>query len=259
MNINELQKTNNQQTQMKSAKNYSGLKNNSSDFSYYVSTSKSQEVQSASQQEQRDEEQKEEEKVLLKQNMDGNANATYVQTFQNMNNELFEIGIVDFKSESFDDNDIIKFQFNFNDMTLSDVKFFEGLTQKSDVSVNSFDAITQTFNMNIKGENVDVSYRSIEVSKTLFTAIDNAAKTGKPVRLDFGQDTSVILKIGKDGKLSADFIPNDKAMEMVLKNALPELRSKFEEENIPYGTLNYKQSNQQKDKQNNNKEKDKNE
>ena len=75
------------------------------------------------------------------------------------------------------------------------------------------------------------------------------------MRLDFGNDTSVILKIGKDGKLSADFIPNDKAMEAMLKSALPELRAKFEEENIPYGQLNYKNFNQQKNNQKENKEK----
>jgi len=259
MNINELQNANNQKTQVQNTQKYSVHRSDSPDFSHYVSTSKSQEIQSASEQNQQDEEQKDEEKLLLQQAADENPNIAYVQNFQNMNNELFEIGIADFKSESFGDKDMMKFQFDFKDMNLSDIKLFEGLTQKSDVAINSFDSQTQTFNMNIKGENIDVSYRSIEVSKTLFTAIDNAAKTGKPVRLDFGQDTSVILKIGKDGKLSADFIPNDKAMEMVLKNALPELRSKFEEENIPYGTLNYKQSNQQKDKQNNNKEKDKNE
>ena len=88
-------------------------------------------------------------------------------------------------------------------------------------------------------------------------AIETAAKTNKPLRFDFGQDASVILRIGKDGKLSADFIPNDKAMETILKNALPELRAKFEEENIPYNQLNYKNPYQNKENnQNSNKEKE---
>ena len=93
----------------------------------------------------------------------------------------------------------------------------------------------------------------------MFTAIENAAKTGKPVRLDFGNNTSVILKISKDGKLSAEFLPNDKAMEAVLRSALPELKAKFDEENIPYEQLSYKNFNQQKDNHKKDKEKKKDE
>jgi len=137
---------------------------------------------------------------------------------------------------------------------MNDIKLFEGLTQKTDLAVNNFDVQTQTFNAVINGEGLNISYRSIDVSKTLFSALENASKTGKSVRLDFGQDTSVILKISKDGKLSADFIPNEKAMEVVLKNALPQLKAKFDEENLPYNELNYKNFNQQKNNQKRNKE-----
>ena len=181
---------------------------------------------------------------------------SYIQTFNNLNSEIFDMGIKEENENNFSDKDIFKYRFDMTDITKNDIKLFEGLSQKSDIIINNVDSQNQTFNAMINGENLNISYRSLEVSKTLFSALEQATKTGKSVRLDFGQDTSVILRIGKDGKLSADFVPNEKAMETVLKNALPQLKAKFEEENIPYGELNYRNYNQNKDnKQDNNKEK----
>jgi len=256
MNISEVKKSNIDQNQIQgSGRTSSG---SGADFSQYVEISKTQDNQNLSQQNAQNGEQENQEEMLI-QREEEDMNAIYVQNFQNMNNELFDMGIGSFSLNKLNDKDMFKYNLNLSDLTLNDIKLFEGLTQKNDVLVNSFDAQNQTFNMNIKGENLDVSYRSIEISKTLFSAIDNAMQTGKPVRLDFGADASVILRISKDGKISADFVPNDKAMELAIKVALPELRAKFEEENIPYGTLNYKQFNQNKDKQDNNKEKNKDE
>ena len=254
MNISEVKKTNTEQMQTQGSSLYSS--GSDGDFSRYVEISQNQDAQSVSQQgSQEGQEQKDE--LLLQENED--MNAAYVQSFQAMNNELFDMGIGNFSLNKLNDKNMFKFSLNLSDLTLNDIKLFEGLTQRNEISLNSFNPQNQTFNMNIKGENLDISYRSIEISKTLFSAIDNAMQTGKLVRLDFGQDASVILRISKDGKISADFVPNDKAMELAIKAALPELRAKFEEENIPYGTLNYKQFNQNKDKQDNNKEKHKDE
>lgn len=257
MNINELtQKPNIENQTMQNIQNYSAMKNNSNDFSYYVEVSKIKEIKNTPQENPDDNTQAQTEDELLlqeNQNTDNTANIAFAQSVQNLNSSLFDLGINE-KNNFY--KDINTYNINLTDLNLNDIKLFESLTEKHDISINSFNSQNQTFNMVVNGENLNISYRSIEISKTLFTAIENASKTGKPIRLDFGNDTSVILKIGKDGKLSADFIPNDKAMEAMLKNALPELRAKFEEENIPYGELNYKHFNQQKqNKKEDNKEK----
>lgn len=255
MNISEVKKSNTEQMQI-SGSNPKASGASNGDFSSYVEISKTQEAKALTQQNSQEENQEQQDELLMQENDD--MNAAYVQNFQNMNNELFDMGIGNFSLNKLNDKNMFKYSLNLSDLTLNDIKLFEGLTQRNEISLNSFNAQNQTFNMNIKGENLDISYRSIEISKTLFSAIDNAMQTGKPVRLDFGQDASVILRISKDGKISADFVPNDKAMELAIKAALPELRAKFEEENIPYGTLNYKQFNQNKNKQDN-KEKNKDE
>ncbi|MCQ2957836.1 MAG: hypothetical protein MJ180_02915 [Candidatus Gastranaerophilales bacterium] len=258
MNINEIQKNSNSSSVTRSSRNYS-YRNHSYDFSSYVDVSKTEDVKEAVL--DNIEENQTSEELLNEENLEQNNNPAiaYIQSFQNLSNKLFDMGIKDFDENKFFDKDMSKYQINLNDLEINDIKLFEGLTQRQDVSINSVDSQNQTFNMMINGENLDISYKSIEVSKTLFAALDNAFKTGKPIRLDFGNDTSVIIKISKDGKLSADFIPNDKAMEAVLKSALPMLKAKFDEENIPYNELNYRNFNQQKDNQNKNKEKNKDE
>ena len=73
--------------------------------------------------------------------------------------------------------------------------------------------------------------------------IGEAAKTNKPFRIDFDKNISVIIKIDREGKISAEFLPGDKAVEQFLRTQLPMLRQKFNDENIDYKDLNYRQSN----------------
>lgn len=261
MNINELQQQNTKNINKKaqSVSKISSEKQHSSDFSYYVEFNKNQEVSEEYIQNPSLQEENQEQNISQEELVD-NQTVVYMQTVQALNNEIFDLGITDSKIQKFNFEDMQKYNINLTDLTLNDIKLFEGLTQqKTELVVNSFNQQNQTFNMMINGENLDVSYKSIEVSKTLFAALENAVKTGKSVRLDFGKDTSVILRIGKDGKLSADFVPNEKAMEAVLRNALPLLKAKLDEQNLPYGELNYKQYKQQNENQKQNKEKDKDE
>lgn len=262
MNINsDVQKNNNdvnvQNSKILGINSRSSKNNSGSEFSYYVEVSKSREVKEDVQNKNAENEvtKPEEELQNLSEEQD-NTPLSYVQTFNNMNNEIFDMGIDDEQKSNFSDKNTFKYHFDMSDITKNDIKFFEGLANKSEISVVSADTQNQNFNLMINGENINISYKTLEVSKTLFSALEQASKTGKSVRLDFGQDTSVILRIGKDGKLSADFVPNEKAMEAVLRNALPQLKAKFEEQNIPYGELNYRNYNGQKNNQKeNNKEK----
>ena len=260
MNINEVKKSNSetnvQNSKILNIKSYTA-NNDSKDFSYYVEVSKSREIKDKVQNSEENENSQKntDEPEIISKDKETSPD-TYIQTFNNLNSEIFDMGISDEEKNNFSEKDSFKYRFDMSDITLNDIKFFDGLSQKSDIVINSVDSQNQNFNLIINGENLNISYKSMEVSRTLFSALEQAAKTGKSVRLDFGQDTSVILRIGKDGKLSADFVPNEKAMEAVLRNALPQLKAKFEEQNIPYGELNYRNYNGQKNNQkDNNKEK----
>lgn len=99
--------------------------------------------------------------------------------------------------------------------------------------------------------------RSIQVSAKLMNALQKAVKINKPFRIDFDKDISVILKIDKKGKISAEFIPGDKAVEEYLKLNLPMLKQAFNQQNLPYEYLSYRRHNHQQQNHNQkNKEKD---
>ena len=71
-------------------------------------------------------------------------------------------------------------------------------------------------------------------------------KTNKPFRIDFDKDVSVIIKVNKDGSLSANFIPGDKAVEQYLRNNIASLRQRFDEENLSYSELSYSNSKEER-------------
>lgn len=99
--------------------------------------------------------------------------------------------------------------------------------------------------------------QAVPVSSTLMDAINESAATNKPFRVDFGGDVAVIMKVDKDGKLSANFIPGSPAVEAYLKNNIESLRQNFDNQNLPYSELKYSnQQKQQNQKNNNNKEND---
>ena len=79
----------------------------------------------------------------------------------------------------------------------------------------------------------------------MFNLISKAHDTQKPVRLDFDNNVTVIMRVDKEGKLTAEFIPGDKAVEAYLRNNIPYLKQRFEEQNISYNDLYYRQENRQ--------------
>ena len=76
----------------------------------------------------------------------------------------------------------------------------------------------------------------------------------KPVRMDFDNNVTVILKLDDKGKVNAHFIPGDKAVEEYLKNNIPYLRQRFDEQNISYSNISYKQYKDQRENPENKKE-----
>lgn len=127
-------------------------------------------------------------------------------------------------------------------MTEQDANFFIELV-KNNQETGQTVADTATQMLQDVQKLADDAQQTTRVSKALADMIGEAAKTNKPFRIDFDKNISVIIKIDREGKISAEFLPGDKAVEQFLRTQLPMLRQKFNDENIDYKDLNYRQSN----------------
>ena len=112
-------------------------------------------------------------------------------------------------------------------MNQSDVELFANLVQNGEVDFNK-----------LSSESVQ---KSMQVSKTLSDMLAKAMQDNKPVRIDFDNDISVIIKISRDGKITADFLPSSQVAEAYLKENLPLLKQRFDEQNIKYDELNQRE------------------
>ena len=101
----------------------------------------------------------------------------------------------------------------------------------------------------------DAAKRTVQVSKTLADLLAKSMANNKPLRIDFDNNISVIIKISREGKISADFLPSSQVAEAYLKENLPLLRQRFDENNIEYDELNQRNSREQ-ERQDKKKERD---
>lgn len=114
-------------------------------------------------------------------------------------------------------------------------------------------------NYQVNNDSIDLTTKnakSIETSNVMLDMLKTSYDSKKPIRMDFDNNVTVILKLDDKGKVNAHFIPGDKAVEEYLKNNIPYLRQRFDEQNISYSQISYKQhreqNQQQKDKKENN-------
>lgn len=125
-------------------------------------------------------------------------------------------------------------------MNESDADFFINLTQNEDVNVQSIHAQAQSMVNN--GVEVAEVKQNVQVSQALLNALSEARENNQPLRIDFDQNISVILRVGRDGAVSAQFIPGDKAVEQYLRNNIESLKASFDEQDLPYSELSYSHS-----------------
>ena len=92
------------------------------------------------------------------------------------------------------------------------------------------------------GADVSEVKQNVQISQTLLNALSDARENNQPIRIDFDQNISVILRVGRDGAISAQFIPGDKAVEQYLRNNIESLKSSFDEQDLPYSELSYSSS-----------------
>ena len=123
----------------------------------------------------------------------------------------------------------------------TDALFFSEITSNPQFALSANQ--NQLLNLGELTSTNDIqAYKTMEVSKGLFNLISKAQETQKPVRLDFDNNVTVIMKVDKEGKITAEFIPGDKAVEEYLRNNIPYLKQKFEEQNLAYNDLYYRQN-----------------
>ena len=137
-------------------------------------------------------------------------------------------------------------------MSYDDAAFFADLVQDTDKTLQT--VVTDIQN-NTVSEKVA---QHVKVSATLMTALSEAVKNNQPFRIDFDKDISVIIKVERDGSLSAKFIPGDRAVEQYLRHNISMLQQRFDEQELSYKELTYtrQQRNRQQQERRNNKEND---
>ena len=122
-------------------------------------------------------------------------------------------------------------------MTEADAKFFNNLIETNQQVIEGTKTADSTMNL----KDVQAT-QSVQVSKSLLNALKESQENNKSFRVDFDKDLSVILRVNKNGQISAEFLPGDKAVEQYLKANLPLLQQQFKNEGLEYENLSYRQS-----------------
>lgn len=123
------------------------------------------------------------------------------------------------------------------------VKFDSIVMNEADVEV--FTNLVQNGEIDLNNLAPKAAEKSVHVSKTLADMSAKSMENNQPLRIDFDNNISVIIRVSRDGKISADFLPSSQVAEAYLKENLPLLRQKFEQNNIDYDELNQRERREQ--------------
>ena len=115
---------------------------------------------------------------------------------------------------------------DISELTSEDIDCLIGLLRKGTSDTSHF-SDENNEELNILSEKFLALLRDSIINKKVF-------------RIDFDNRISVIIRIDKEGKLNAEFLTDDEAMETYLKNNLHVLKERFEELNIDYKEISYK-------------------
>ena len=116
-------------------------------------------------------------------------------------------------------------------MNQADVEVFANIVEKGEIDVRE---------LTTKGVE-----KSVQISKTLADLLAKAMNDNQPIRINFDNNISVIIRISREGKLTADFLPSSQVAEAYLKENLPLLRQRFDDNNIDYDSLNQRERKEQ--------------
>ena len=218
--VKKTEETKAAQTQKETAAKKEETKNEESDFQKVLET-------------QSKEKEKKEEKLQLQQQQDPNTQMNYANIDAGYINKFgFDVAASNAKYS-------LSMNFDTASISKEDAKFFADLVENKQFAVQENGSKTGLIKF---ADEIGPTYKSQQTSKVLTNLIDKAYKTGQPVRLDFDNNVSIIMKIDKKGKISAEFIPGDKAVEEYLRNNIRSLKQRFDDESIQYNDIFYRQS-----------------
>ncbi len=176
-------------------------------------------------------------------------NNTFNSEINNLQ-QLIENNVKQTSAIMSDDNAPTKVDYSIMQMSSDDAQFFADLVQDTDKTLQN---VVTDLQSGIE-QNIQKANKSVNVSATLMNAIAETVKTNQPFRIDFDKDVSIIIKVDKDGAVSAKFIPGDKAVEEYLRQNISSLKQRFDEQELSYRDLSYSQHRQQQNNRRNNKE-----
>ena len=145
-------------------------------------------------------------------------------------------------------NNVLRQDVKTNVVVEQVVKFDTVIMNEADVEV--FTQLVQNGSVEMNNLAPQTAQKAVQVSKTLADMLAKSMETNQPLRIDFDNDISVIIRISRDGKITADFLPSSQVAEAYLKENLPLLRQKFDNENIEYDELNQKERREHHKEQN---------
>ena len=88
-------------------------------------------------------------------------------------------------------------------------------------------------------------YTSLGVSKGLQKLLDEGFKSQRPVRVDINDNASVILKMGRDGLVSAEFLTANQWADWYFRHNLSSLKQALDAKQLPVGQLTVRQEERQ--------------
>ncbi len=142
-------------------------------------------------------------------------------------------------------------------MDKADASFFLNLVENQQAQVQiGTDLNAKSNSINFNDAKTQATQQTSQVSSTLLDALQKSMETNKSFRIDFDNNVAVVMKVDKNGVLSANFIPGDAAVENYLRNNIQGLKQSFEQQNLPYNELSYSRQQNREQQQNNNKNKE---
>ncbi len=198
-------------------------------------------------------------KVLEEQKDTDKLSIEQAQQANNLNQMLNGEYVNKFGFDTINGMKDVKSIYNYDTIRISkeDAKFFADLVENKQFALQQNG---DKANLIKFADEIGPTYKTQQTSKVLSDLITKAYNEQKPVRISFDNNVSVILKVDTKGKISAEFIPGDKAVEAYLRNNINSLKLRFDDQNIPYNDIMYRQSNNgNQNRQRQNQQKDKGE
>ena len=184
--------------------------------------------------------------ALAKENLSKKMEKTQINYENNIIDDSKDNNPFDSKVKTVSNSDGIKKVDKKSNITVETVVKYDNLIM-DEADVDFFAKLVENGSADM-AKDVQQSQKSSQVSKTLADMLAKSMKDNQPVRIDFDNNISVIIKVSREGKISADFLPSSQVAEAYLKENLPLLKQRFDDNNIEYDELNQRKQRQDDNK-----------